>query len=176
VPADFVRSRVRAQILQRDQRHRIAFLATSQSGMSGKPTKVVGIANAACLRMTTNEPRDPETYQIIGAAMAVHSELGCGFLEKVYKLALPFEFAERHVVFKSEVELPISYKTHALATKYYADFICFDGVVVEVKAQSALGNADVAQLLNYLKASGIRRGLLLNFGTTSLQYQRLVRG
>ena len=127
-------------------------------------------------RMTTNEPRDPETYQIIGAAMAVHTELGCGFLEKVYKLALPIEFAHRGVVFRSEVELPIVYKSETLKTTYYADFICYDAVVIEVKAQSALGGTDVAQLLNYLKASGIRRGLLLNFGTPSLQYQRLVRG
>ena len=126
--------------------------------------------------MTTNQPRDPETYEIIGAAMAVHTELGCGFLERVYKLSLQIELAQRGVVFKSEVELPIAYKSQPLPTMYYADFICYDAVVVEVKAQNALGSADVAQLLNYLKATGMRRGLLLNFGTTSLQYQRLVRG
>ena len=126
--------------------------------------------------MATDDVRDPETYRIIGAAMAVHTELGCGFLEKVYRLALAIEFAERGIVFRREVDLPIHYKRRLLPTSYQVDFICFEGVVLEVKAQSALGNPDVAQLLNYLKASRIRRGVLLNFGATSLQYQRLVWG
>ncbi|MBY0496119.1 MAG: GxxExxY protein [Cyanobacteria bacterium] len=108
--------------------------------------------------------------------MAVHTELGCGFLEKVYKVALPIEFAERGIVFQREVQLPIHYKRHLLPTDYYVDFICFGGVIVEVKALSAMGNVEAAQLLNYLKASRIRRGLLINFGATSLQYQRLVWG
>jgi GxxExxY protein len=126
--------------------------------------------------MSTDTTRDPETYRIIGAAMAVHSELGCGFLEKVYGLALAIEFSQRGVAFKSEVELPITYKQHLLKTSYQVDFVCFGGVVIEVKALSAIGNPEVAQLLNYLKASGIRRGLLINFGASSLQYQRVVRG
>jgi GxxExxY protein len=125
--------------------------------------------------MTTVE-RDPDTYQIIGAAMAVHTELGCGFLEDVYKAALPIEFERRCVLYKPEVSLPITYKGVRLPLGYRVDFICASGVVVEVKALSALTSRETAQLLNYLKASGIRRGLLLNFGAESLQHKRLVWG
>jgi GxxExxY protein len=125
--------------------------------------------------MTTVE-RDPDTYQIIGAAMAVHTELGCGFLEAVYKAALPIEFERRCVLYKPEVSLPITYKGVRLPLGYRVDFICASGVVVEVKALSALTSRETAQLLNYLKASGIRRGLLLNFGAESLQHKRLVWG
>ena len=108
--------------------------------------------------------------------MAVHSELGCGFLEKVYKVALPIEFAQRGIVFQREVPLPIHYTQHLLPLSYQVDFICFGGIVIEVKALSAIGNVEVAQLLNYLKAARIKRGLLFNFGATSLQYQRLLWG
>jgi GxxExxY protein len=120
--------------------------------------------------------RDPDTYQIIGAAMAVHTELGRGFLEAVYKAALPIEFAQRGIVFEREVALPINYKQRLLPVSYRVDFICWNGVIVEVKALTSIGNAEVAQLLNYLKAARIRRGLLINFGATSLQHQRLVWG
>ena len=124
--------------------------------------------------MTDISGRDPDTYRIIGAAMAVHTELGCGFLEAVYRAALAIELAQRGVVFEREVTLPINYKTHLLAVSYRVDFVCCNGVVVEVKALNAIGNLEVAQLLNYLKAARIRRGLLINFGTTSLQHKRLV--
>lgn len=119
--------------------------------------------------------RDEETYAIIGAAMAVHRELGHGFLEKVYRLALPIEFARRGIVFRREVDLPIYYQQVRLDTVYTVDFICGSGVLVEVKAIDVLANRDTAQLLNYLKAASIRRGLL-NFGAESLQYKRLVWG
>ena len=125
--------------------------------------------------MTSSE-RDPDTYQVIGAAMAVHTELGCGFLEAVYKAALPIEFERRGVLYKPEVNLPINYKGVRLPLGYRVDFICASGIVVEVKALSALTSRETAQLLNYLKASGIRRGLLLNFGAESLQHKRLVWG
>ena len=120
--------------------------------------------------------RDPDTYAIIGAAMAVHSELGCGFLEAVYKSALPIEFERRGVLFKPEVGLPITYKGVVLPVSYRVDFVCATGVVVEVKALDALTNRETSQLLNYLKASKIRRGLLINFGADSLQHKRLVWG
>jgi GxxExxY protein len=119
---------------------------------------------------------DPETYPIIGAAMAVHSELGCGFLEAVYHAALPIEFEKRRISFRSEVRLSIAYKGVVLPVTYKVDFICPPGIVVEVKALDALTNRETAQLLNYLKATNIRRGLLINFGATSLQYKRLVWG
>ena len=118
--------------------------------------------------------RDPETYAIIGAAMAVHTELGCGFLEAVYRAALPIEFERRGILYKPEVRLPIAYRGVVLPLNYRVDFICLSGVIVEVKALDALTNRETSQLLNYLKASGLRRGLLINFGAASLQCKRLV--
>ena len=108
--------------------------------------------------------------------MAVHRELGHGFLERVYKLALPIEFERRGIPFSLEVPLPIRYKGVELPTGYTVDFICEKGVIVEVKAIAALSSNDEAQLLNYLKASNIRRGLLINFGAQMLEYKRRVWG
>lgn len=126
--------------------------------------------------MPLNPFPDPETYKIIGAAMAVHSELGCGFLEKVYRTALPIEFERFGVPFAREAELKIKYKGRDLPVDYHVDFICFENVAVEVKALSAITSTEEAQLLNYLKASRMRRGLLLNFGATSFQHKRMVLG
>ena len=126
--------------------------------------------------MPLNPFPDPETYKIIGAGMAVHSELGCGFLEKVYRVALPVEFERAGVAFAAEKNLKIYYKGTTLPVGYFADFICFESVVVEVKALSVIGGPEEAQLLNYLKASGMRRGLILNFGATSFQHKRMVLG
>ena len=117
---------------------------------------------------------DPQTYQIIGAAMAVHTELGCGFLEKVYKAALRIEFESRGIAFSKEVLLPIEYKKRVLPLDYKADFMCWQEVLVEVKAVDAIHDRHVAQLINYLNASRLKRGLLLNFGATSLQHKRIV--
>ena len=117
---------------------------------------------------------DPRTYAIIGAAMEVHRMLGCGFLEAVYQEALAMELATRSVTFKREVSLPIAYKGHLLATGYCADFICFDSVVVELKAIAHMSGNEEAQVINYLKASGYEVGLLLNFGSRSLQHRRFV--
>ena len=120
--------------------------------------------------------KDPETFAIIGAAMEVHRELGRGFLELVYQTALALEFQERGVPFKAEVALPIRYKSKLLTCAYRADFVCYENIVVETKAISKLTTADEAQLINELKATGLRRGLLLNFGAPSLEYKRLVFG
>ena len=117
---------------------------------------------------------DPQTYKIIGAAMAVHRALGCGFLEAVSREALTIELQERGIPFVREVRLPVRYRNRLLAVFYIVDFICFDEVLVEVKALHAIGPTEVAQLINYLRIARRRRGLLLNFGATSLQHQRLV--
>ncbi len=120
------------------------------------------------------EERDPRTYAIIGAAMEVHRVIGPGFLEKVYQEALEIEFQERGIPFEREKLLRIEYKGRVLNTKYFADFLCYGQVIAECKAQADLTGVDESQLINYLKATGMKVGLLLNFGAPSLQYRRLV--
>ncbi|HJM42102.1 MAG: GxxExxY protein [Nitrospinota bacterium] len=117
--------------------------------------------------------KDQRTYAIIGAAMEVHGQLGCGFLENVYQEALALEFEERKIPYKGQVDLPISYKGVMLTTFYRADFICFEAVVVEIKATTKLTGIEEAQVINYLKATGHQVGLLLNFGVGSLEHRRL---
>ncbi len=111
---------------------------------------------------------------MIGAALAVHRELGAGFLEAVYHAALKTELVARRIPFRSEVGLAIFYRGAPLKLGYRADLVCFDALLVELKAQSAVGVNEQAQVLNYLKASGLPRGLLLNFGAPSLQIKRFV--
>lgn len=122
----------------------------------------------------SEEIKDPQTYAIIGAAIEVHRVLGYGFLEAVYQEALAREFKTRGVPFEQEACLAISYKGKPLDVGYRADFVCFGEVVVELKALQSLSGNEEAQLLNYLKASGFKRGLLLNFGSPSLQQKRMV--
>jgi len=122
------------------------------------------------------EPKDPQTYAVIGAAMEVHTQLGYGFLEGVYQEALAIEFALRSIPFVRETDIPVSYKGELLACRYRADFVCFGEVIIEVKALKALSSVEEAQVLNYLKATGYQRALLINFGAPSLQTKRLVRG
>lgn len=106
--------------------------------------------------------------------MEVHKQLGCGFLEPVYQEALAVELALRNVPFRREVRLPVHYKGRLLETRYCADFICLDAVVVELKALARMGGTEEAQLINYLRATGYEVGLLLNFGARSLEHLRLV--
>ena len=115
---------------------------------------------------------DPQTFQIIGAAMEVHRRLQRGLLEAIYCEALAIEFALRGIPFEANARFQMEYKGHALKRPHHLDFVCFEDVVVEVKAVSALTPADEAQLLNYLAMSKIRRGLLVNFGAKSLEHKR----
>jgi GxxExxY protein len=115
---------------------------------------------------------DPRTFAVIGAAMEVHRQLGCGFLEAVYQRALALELSARDVPFRGEVELPVYYKGQKLEVSYRADFVCFETIVVELKALSKLTGVEESQLINYLKATGHDTGLLVNFGAKSLEYKR----
>jgi GxxExxY protein len=118
--------------------------------------------------------QDPRTYAIIGAGMEVHRHLGHGFLEAVYQEAMAIELGSAGIPFRKEVDLPVFYKGRKLKTFYSADFICFDQVILELKALSELTSVHEAQVLNYLKATGFSVGLLLNFGTQRLEYRRLI--
>jgi len=118
--------------------------------------------------------QDPRTYKIIGAAMEVHRQLGCGFLETVYQEALALELNNRDVPYSRELRFPVSYKGHPLSTRYRPDFVCFDSVIVEVKALSRLSSVEESQVINYLKVTGYHTGLLLHFGARSLQQRRFV--
>ena len=117
---------------------------------------------------------DKRTYKIIGAAMEVHRELGCGFLEAIYQEALGREFTTQMIPFRSQPVIEVKYKGKPLEKKYQPDFVCYNEVIVEIKAVSSLTGKEEAQLINYLKATKINVGLLFNFGSTSLEHKRFV--
>ena len=117
---------------------------------------------------------DTQTYALIGAAIDVHRELGCGFHEPVYQAALAIELRQRGIPFVAEARLTVAYKGEALPLTYRVDFICFGEVLVEVKALSSTGSSEIAQVINYLRASKLQRGLLINFGARRLEHRRIV--
>jgi GxxExxY protein len=119
---------------------------------------------------------DPQTAAIIAAAIEVHRVLGCGFVERVYRRPLAFELTEREIPFESEVVFPIEYKGRRTGVVYRLDFVCFGEVVVELKALREISGLEMAQTLNYLRASGLKRALILNFGSSKLQVKRLLSG
>lgn len=118
--------------------------------------------------------KDQQTHAIIGAAMEVHRELGPGFLEPVYQDALAVELKSRGLEFVRELELPILYKGAALSCTYRADFVCFNQVIVELKALPAITGVEEAQIINYLKATKLDRGLFINFARPSLEFKRYI--
>lgn len=125
-------------------------------------------------QMNADSKKDPETYAIIGAAMEVHRELGSGFLEAVYQDAIELELTERAIPLIREYPIPIHYKGRSLNTPYRADFVCNEDIIVELKTIKALGDIETAQVLHYLKATGFRRALLINFGSPRLEYKRYI--
>ena len=118
---------------------------------------------------------EKETYEILGACFDVYREKGCGFLEAVYQECLEIEFDLRGVPAKPLVTLPLSYKGRPLKKRYEADFVCYGKVLVELKAVSALADEHRAQVQNYLHATGLKVGLLVNFGHfPKVEHERFV--
>ena len=115
---------------------------------------------------------EQETYQIIGAAMKVHSILGPGFTEKVYQEALAIEFAERGIPFEREKEIHAVYKGIVLGGTFIPDYICYDKIIVEIKAVKDLDDVHRSQAINYAKIAGYSLSLLINFGEESLVKER----
>ncbi len=115
-----------------------------------------------------------ESYKIIGCCYEVHNNLGAGFLEIVYKDALEYEFINSQIPFQREVEYDVNYKEKKLTHKFFADFVVFNKIILEVKAISGIADEHIAQTINYLKVSNNKLGLLVNFGELKLNYKRLV--
>ena len=115
-----------------------------------------------------------ETYKIIGACFEVYKEKGCGFLEAVYQECLEIEFEMQGILFVPKKPLTLAYKGRPLKQKYEPDFVCYDKIIVEIKATSALADEHRAQVINYLNAASFKVGLLVNFGHyPKLEYERL---
>lgn len=115
-----------------------------------------------------------ESFRIIGAAMEVHKVLGCGFVEVVYQEALEEEFKKRNIPYEREKELKINYKDKLLSKTFRADFICYDNIILELKAVHEFTDDHYAQIYSYLKASNMPLGILINFGKANLDYYRLL--
>lgn len=116
-----------------------------------------------------------ESYAVVGAAMELYYKLGTGFLEPVYQQSLAIEFSLRNIPFESQKRFQIEYKGHLIDKEYVADFVCFGQIIVEIKALNQLSPVDWSQVINYLKVSKMRVGLLFNFGSPGkLEWKRLV--
>lgn len=116
-----------------------------------------------------------ESYQIIGKCMQVHNHLGAGFLEIVYKDALEHEFRRAGIPYERERKYEVNYRGIILPHCFYADFVVFDKIILEVKCVPAMSKEFIAQAINYLKVSGNQLALVVNFGESRLNYKRIVR-
>ena len=124
--------------------------------------------------MNNNLVYKEEAYEIIGKCMEVHRELGHGFLEIVYKDALEMLFCQSNIPYEREKEYNVVFKNVILPHKFYADFVVYDKIILEVKSAAGLVDEHISRTLNYLKVSGNKLGLLVNFGRMQLEYKRLV--
>jgi GxxExxY protein len=115
-----------------------------------------------------------ESYKIVGICMRVHSNLGAGFLEAVYEEALEKELNKEKIPFQKQVKLELYYDNQKMNKTYRADFICYDKIILEIKAVSNMPTAFYAQLRNYLRCTKMKLGILINFGQPSLQYKRIL--
>jgi len=121
-----------------------------------------------------NFPLKEETELIIGTGIEIHKELGFGFLEIVYKEALEYEFRKQDILFQREKEYVVPYKEIVLRHRFYADFVVFDNVILEIKAKEKIGDDDLARTINYLRCSSCKIGLILNFGRSRLDIKRVI--
>jgi GxxExxY protein len=117
---------------------------------------------------------EKESYKILGACMQVHRELGTGFLESVYQEALEKEFIVEKTPFKSQQKLQLYYKNEPMQKYFVADFVCYDEIIVELKAATFIHNTMEAQTINYIKSANFKLGLLVNFGERSLKWKRFI--
>lgn len=115
-----------------------------------------------------------ECYAVIGLCMEVHNQLGHGFSEIVYKDALELEFDENDILYEREKEYTVHYKGKLLKHKFYADFIVFDKIILEIKSAKDLADEQTSQAINYLKVSGKKLALLVNFARSKLEYKRII--
>ncbi len=116
---------------------------------------------------------EDETKKIINACMEVHNELGNGFLEPIYQEALEEEFKIQNIPYEREKLLKVMYKGKQLNKEYFADFVCYGNIIIELKSVGVLSKPHKAQVLNYLNAANLQLGLLVNFGETSLKWERI---
>ncbi len=115
-----------------------------------------------------------ESYKIIGSCLTVFNKLGSGFLESVYQEALEIQFRQDKIPFEKEKRLRIKFDNIQLDKFFKTDYVCFDSIIVELKATPFIHKNDLAQVLNYLRATGMRLGILVNFGEKSLTYKRIL--
>lgn len=116
-----------------------------------------------------------ECSEIIASAFAVHNELGKGFLEAVYQEALAIEFSEKNIPFLKEEKINVFYKNQKLTKYYLADFVCYNEILIEIKALDAISSDNISQMLNYIKATGFDLGLIINFGASKVQIKRIIK-